>query len=70
MQNGNKTSGSNSLVGELLKCMVVQIWFTFIWSSVQEEGVPEEWREGLVVNLFKKGNRKEPGNYSITECCR
>ena len=21
------------------------------------------WREGLIVNLFKKGDKEEPGNY-------
>ena len=25
--------------------------------------VPKEWREGLIVNLFKKGNREDPGSY-------
>ena len=31
-----------------------------VWS---EELVPPKWREGLIVNLFKKGNREDPGNY-------
>ena len=25
--------------------------------------VPPKWREGLIVNLFKKGDREDPGNY-------
>ena len=28
-----------------------------------EETVPKQWREELVVNLFKKGDKKDPGNY-------
>ena len=31
-----------------------------IW---REEIVPPQWREGLIVNLFKKGDREDPGNY-------
>ena len=47
--------------------MVAQEWFT-CWSIVfrvvwHEEVVPKEWREGLIVNLFKKGDKEEPGNY-------
>ena len=28
-----------------------------------EELVPRQWREGLIVNLFKKGDKEDPGNY-------
>jgi len=28
-----------------------------------EETVPKQWREGLIVNLFKKGDKEDPGNY-------
>ena len=28
-----------------------------------EEVVPPQWREGLIVNLFKKGDKEDPGNY-------
>ena len=34
--------------------------FSVIWA---EEFVPKKWREGLIVNLFKKGDREDPGNY-------
>ena len=33
---------------------------TSIW---QEEIVPRQWREGLIVNIFKKGDREDPANY-------
>ena len=59
----NKTGGSDGLVGELLKyggsgmvCLLEQL-FSVVW---HEETVP---REGLIVNLFKKGDREDPGNY-------
>ncbi len=34
--------------------------FRVVW---HEEVVYKEWREGLIVNLFKKGDKEEPGNY-------
>ena len=34
--------------------------FSVIW---REEMGPPQWREGLIVNLFKKGDKEDPGNY-------
>ena len=28
-----------------------------------EETVPKQWRKGLIVNLFKKGHKEDPGNH-------
>ena len=61
----NKTGGSDGLVGELLKyggegmVLLLEKLFSVIWC---EEVVPRQWREGLIVNLFKKGDREQPGN--------
>ena len=58
--------GSDGLVGELLKyggsgmVYLLEHLFGVVW---QEEVVPKEWKEGLIVNLFKKGDKEEPGNY-------
>ena len=30
----------------------------------QEDVVPKEWRERLIVNLFKKSDKEELGNYT------
>ena len=53
-------------MGELLKygssgmvCLLEQL-FSVVW---HEETVPSQWGEGLIVNLFKKGDREDPGNY-------
>ena len=40
-------------------CLLEQL-FSVVW---HEETVPRQWREGLIVNLFKKGDREDPGNY-------
>ena len=62
----NKAGGNDGVVGELLKyggigmALLLQQLYLVIWS---EEYVPRQWREGLIVNLFKKGDREDPGNY-------
>ena len=63
----NKTRGCDGIVGELLikyggsgmVCVLEQL-FSVVW---REELVPRQWREGLIVNLFKKGDKEDPGNY-------
>ena len=62
----NNTGGSDRLVGELLKCGasgmigLLQQLFAVVW---REKFFPLQWREGLIVNLFKKGDKEDPGNY-------
>ena len=36
--------------------------FSVIW---REEIVPPQWREGLIVNLFKKGDKEDPGGITL-----
>ena len=40
-------------------CLLEQL-FTVVWC---EELVPRQCREGLIVNLFKKGDKEDPDNY-------
>ena len=53
-------------MGELLKyggsgmIDLLQQLLAVVW---REEFVPLQWREGLIVNLFKKGDKEDPGNY-------
>ena len=53
-------------MGELLKYggigMVKMLGklYELIW---KEECVPMKWREELIVSLFKKGDKEDPGNY-------
>ena len=55
------------VVGKLLKyggsgmVDLLEQLFSVIW---QEEIVPRQWREeGLIVNIFKKGDREDPANH-------
>ena len=62
----NKTGGGDGIVSELLKYggvgMVKMLGklYALTW---KEECVPMKWREGLIVSLFKKGDKEDPGNY-------
>ena len=61
-----KAAGADEIVNEFLKyggegviTMMVDL-YNWIWRN---EYTPKRWREGVVVNLFKKGDKAEPGNY-------
>ena len=59
----NKTGGCDGIVGELLKyggSGLLEQLFSVIW---REELVARQWREGLIFNLFKKGDKEDQGNY-------
>ena len=59
----NKTEG---LVGELLKydgsgmVNLLHQLFSVVWHA---ELVSPHWREGLIANLFKRGDQEVSGNY-------
>ena len=40
-------------------CLLEQL-FSVVW---HKEAVHRQWREGLIVNLFKEEDREDPGNY-------
>ena len=37
--------------------------YNWIWKN---EYAPRRWREGVAVNLFKEGDKADPGNYRGT----
>ena len=41
-------------------CEVCLTLFNLVWNNEYD---PTFWREGLMVSLFKKGDREESGNY-------
>ena len=62
----SKTGSSDGIVAELLKydgsgmVDLLEQLFSVIW---QENIVPKQWRDGFIVNIFKKGDREDPVNY-------
>ena len=59
LQN-NKTGGNDGLVGELFKYGGKGMANLVVWT---EESIPKQWRQGLIVSLYKKGDAEDPGNY-------
>ena len=62
----NKIGRSDGIVGEFLKyggsgmVDLPEQLFSVIWQEI----VPRQWtEEGLIVNVFKKGDREDPANY-------
>ena len=62
----NKSAGSDGIVIELIKyggkpmCEMLLALFNLVGDN---EYAPSYWREGLIVSLFKKRDRENPGNY-------
>ena len=62
----NKSAGSDCILGELIKyggkpmCKMLLMLFNLVWDN---EGAPSYCREGLILSLFKKGDREDPGSY-------
>ena len=48
------------MLGELALVKMLGKLYALI---LKEECMPMKWREGLIVSLFKKGDKEEPGNY-------
>ena len=62
-----KAAGAGEIVNEFLKyggegmiTFLVELYNNWIWKN---EYIHKRWREGVVVNLFKKGDKADPGNY-------
>ena len=62
----NKATGTDNIAGELLKADLdttaseMEKLFRVVWES---EDVPEEWKQGLIVKLPKKGDLTICGNW-------
>ncbi len=62
----NKAGGNDGLVRELFRyggkgmACLLKALYALVWA---EEGTPKQWRQGLIVSLYKKGDAEDPGNY-------
>ena len=65
LKNG-KAPGIDQITAELLKadtestCVELKHLFDLIW---QEEKMPEQWKQGLICRVPKKGNLQQCGNW-------
>ena len=64
--NPNKSPGSDQIHPRVLKEVSgpISVPLSQIFRKSLENGrLPEQWKEANVTPIFKKGSRKEPGNY-------
>ena len=66
LPHNRKAAGADEIVNGLMKCggegmltMMVML-YNWVWKN---EYAPKSWREGVVVNLFKKRYKVYRGNY-------
>ena len=62
----HKSSGPDQIPGRLLKLMAHEIApsLSAIYQASLEQGVmPQDWRNALIVPIFKNGCRSQPSNY-------
>ena len=61
-----KAAGADGIVNEFLKyggegmITMMVLLYNWIWKN---EYTPKRWREGVAVNLFKKGDKTDPCNF-------
>ena len=53
----------NYILNSDMKGEIGEVLAQIFNKSMQTGDVPQEWRDALVVLLFKRGNRSDPGNY-------
>lgn len=70
----NKSSGHDGILNEMLKYGQFALLpaLNKLFNSILSSGIyPESWSKGIVIPIFKQGDRHDPGNYrgiTITSC--
>jgi len=62
----HKSSGVDQIPVELIKAGVRQFTVRFVnllFSILNREELPEEWKESIIVPIYKKGNKTDCSNY-------
>ena len=73
--NQHKATGPDTIPGELLKELASEISpisTTIYNASIKQGKIPNQWKEALIIPLFKKGDRGKASNYrpvSLTSIC-
>lgn len=62
----HKAPGTDNIPGELLKYGGTALWrrvYELVLSVWREEQLPDEWKVGIIVPLYKKGDKLDCSNY-------
>jgi len=69
----HKSPGSDQIPAELIKAEGRKICSEFhklIISNWNKEELPEEWKELIIVPIYKKGDKTDRGSYRGIEVCQ
>ena len=67
-----KAAGPDMIVGEMLKYASDDIapFFVTLFNHMFDHGLyPNNWSESIIIPLYKKGDRNDPGNYRGISLC-
>ena len=67
----NKSAGGDDIYSEMIKHggQPAIAWLHRVIAAVWQEGcAPEEWRQSIIVPIFKKGDAAICDNYRATAC--
>ena len=68
---GNKASGKNGVLPEMIKCCGTELldYLVELFKKVWQEGcVPQEWKDALIVPIPKKGDLSLCDNWRVSVC--
>ena len=69
----HKSPGVDQIPGKLIKvdggtiCLKIHKLITSIW---KKEKLPEEWKESIIVSIYKKGDKTDFNNYRAYHFCQ
>ena len=61
-----KAAGPDMIISEMLKCANKEIapFFVELFNHMFDNGLyPQKWTEAIILPLYKKGDKNDPGNY-------
>jgi hypothetical protein len=67
----NKAPGSDKIITELImssKPVLIKILHKIIQKMWETETIPQEWEEGIICSMHKKGDPLECQNYKVSHC--
>ena len=74
LAKNNKAPGLDGITNELLKNgghYIIISLFNLFRKCIELEQLPQEWNKGVIIPIFKKGDRKDLNNYrgiTLTSC--
>ena len=66
----NKSAGPDGIFPRVLKELreiIFKPLASIFRQSLETGQIPDDWKQGNIIPIYKKGDRTDPGNYKIME---